>query len=87
MSGGAEANFTLGWDVNVDAHVNLLKTTYAHAKSTGVKPNYVYASSLAVYGGPKCTPQSFVIPKWVHLFSSGVGAGAHGTCIPDVSPP
>lgn len=62
MSGGAEANFELGWSVNLDSHVSLLKTTHAHAKSTQTKPLYVFVSSLAIYGGPKCLPESYVVP-------------------------
>lgn len=63
MSGGAEANFELGYAVNVDSNLNLLKAAHAHAKSSGHKPVYVFVSSLAVYGGPKCTPESYVIPE------------------------
>ena len=63
MSGGSEANFELGYAVNVDAHLNLLKITRASAKKGGPVPVYVFVSSLAVYGGPKCTPESYVIPK------------------------
>jgi len=63
MSGGAEANFELGWAVNVDSNVNLLKATHAHAKEKGTKPVYVFVSSLAVYGGPKCLPESYVVPQ------------------------
>jgi nucleoside-diphosphate-sugar epimerase len=66
MSGGSEANFELGYAVNVDSHVALLKATHAHAKATGqegaTKPVYVFVSSLAIYGGPKCRPQDFVVP-------------------------
>jgi len=60
MSGGSESNFELGYAVNVDSHLNLLKTTRASMKDH--VPVYVFVSSLAVYGGPKCTPQSFVKP-------------------------
>ncbi|EIW68076.1 NAD-dependent epimerase/dehydratase [Tremella mesenterica] len=64
MSGGAEANFDLGYAVNVDAHLNVLKTAVAHAATfpEGEKTVYVFASSLAVYGGPKCRPQDLVVP-------------------------
>lgn len=62
MSGQSESNFELGYAVNVDSHLNLLKTARASAKD-GQKPVYVFASSLAVYGGPKCTPTSLVVPK------------------------
>lgn len=63
MSGGAEANFELGWAVNVDSNVNLLKATHEHAKEKNIKPVYVFVSSLAVYGGPKCLPESYVVPQ------------------------
>jgi len=63
MSGGAEADFDLGYAVNVDSHLNLLKTAHAHAKARSSKPVYVFVSSLAVYGGPKATPQSKVVPQ------------------------
>jgi hypothetical protein len=66
MSGGAEANFPLGYAVNVDSHINLLKVSHAHAEQhfkSGPKPRYV--SSLAVYGGPKARPESLVKPEYV----------------------
>ena len=64
MSGGAEANFDLGYAVNVDSHLTLLKTAAKHGAgaSAGQKPVYVFASSLAVYGGPKCKPEDLVVP-------------------------
>lgn len=66
MSGGSEANFELGWAVNVDSHVNLLKAAHEHANThftDGPKPRYVFVSSLAVYGGEKARPESLVIPQ------------------------
>ena len=63
MSGGAEANFDLGYSVNVDSHLQLLKTTHEHGKATDTKPVYVFVSSLAVYGGPRCRPESYVSPS------------------------
>ena len=65
MSGGSESNFELGYAVNVDSHLNLLKATRATAKQ-GQVPVYVFVSSLAVYGGPKCTPESYVLPASVY---------------------
>jgi nucleoside-diphosphate-sugar epimerase len=62
MSGGSEANFDLGWNVNFNSHVSLLQHTHAHAKEINTKPLYVFVSSLAVYGGPKCLPESYVVP-------------------------
>lgn len=67
MSGGSEANFPLGYAVNVDSHVNLLKVAHQHAEQhfagSGPKPRYVFVSSLAVYGGPKARPHSLVKPE------------------------
>lgn len=62
MSGGSEANFPLGYKVNVDTHTALLHTTHQHASTKGFKAKYVFVSGLAVYGGPKCLPGSFVVP-------------------------
>jgi nucleoside-diphosphate-sugar epimerase len=70
MSGGAEANFPLGYAVNVDSHINLLKVSHAHAEQhfkSGPKPRYVFVSSLAVYGGPKARPESLVKPEYVPI--------------------
>ncbi|WWC61570.1 uncharacterized protein I303_104154 [Kwoniella dejecticola CBS 10117] len=64
MSGGSEANFPLGYSVNIDSHRALLDAAHKHAEkhfSSGPKPVYVFASSLAVYGA--VTPQSVVDPK------------------------
>ena len=62
MSGQSESHFELGYAVNVDSHLNLLKTARASVKPGRPLPVYVFVSSLAVYGGPKCTPESHVIP-------------------------
>ncbi|KAK4685884.1 hypothetical protein P7C73_g4257, partial [Tremellales sp. Uapishka_1] len=75
MSGGSEADFELGYKVNVDSHLNLLRATHAHARTTGQKPVYVFISSLAVYGGPKCRPQDYVVPS---VSRHAVSAAAHG---------
>ncbi|WWD02683.1 hypothetical protein V865_000724 [Kwoniella europaea PYCC6329] len=65
MSGGSEANFPLGYAVNVDSHRALLDATHKHAEANfpqgQPRPIYVFASSLAVYGA--VTPQSVVDPK------------------------
>jgi nucleoside-diphosphate-sugar epimerase len=77
MSGGAEANFPLGYAVNVDSHINLLKVSHAHAEQhfkSGPKPRYVFVSSLAVYGGPKARPESLVKPEYV-IFRTTVQQG------------
>jgi len=62
MSGGSESNFELGYAVNVDSHLNLLRATRESMRGDHT-PVYVFVSSLAVYGGPKCTPESHVVPS------------------------
>jgi nucleoside-diphosphate-sugar epimerase len=47
VSGGAEANFELGTKVNLDATRDLLEA----CRLTGHRPRFVFASSIAVYGG------------------------------------
>lgn len=66
MSGQSEADFELGYNVNLFSHLNLISVATSHTK--GRKEGepaltYVNVSSLAVYGGPKATPQSTVIPE------------------------
>lgn len=70
MSGGSETNFDLGYAVNVDSNVTLLRAAYAHAQATNQtgpsaphKLSYVFVSSLAIYGGDKCKPTDRVIPE------------------------
>jgi nucleoside-diphosphate-sugar epimerase len=48
VSGEAEANFDLGWRVNVDATRALLE----RCRKLGTKPRLLFASSCAVFGGP-----------------------------------
>lgn len=63
MSGGSEANFELGYAVNVDSHVKLLAAARRHSDTVlGRRMVYCFISSLAVYGGPKCKPTDHVIP-------------------------
>ncbi len=65
MSGGSEADFTLGYSVNIFSHMKLLAQVAGHARSRPEGeplPIYVNTSSLAVYGGEKATPLSTVIP-------------------------
>src|SRR3954453_13984703 len=47
VSGGAEANFELGTKVNLDATRDLLEA----CRLAGHRPKFVFASSIAVYGG------------------------------------
>lgn len=66
MSGGSEADFELGYAVNVDSHVRLLAAARRHSDAVlapaGRKMVYCFISSLAVYGGPKCKPTDHVVP-------------------------
>ncbi len=48
VSGEAEANFDLGWRVNVDATRTLLE----RCRTLGTRPRFLFASSCAVFGGP-----------------------------------
>src|SRR2546423_15507897 len=47
VSGGAEANFELGTKVNLDATRDLLEA----CRLGGRVPRFIFASSIAVYGG------------------------------------
>src|ERR671934_569023 len=47
VSGGAEQNFELGTKVNLDATRDLLEA----CRLTGHAPKFIFASSIAVYGG------------------------------------
>jgi nucleoside-diphosphate-sugar epimerase len=47
VSGGAEQNFELGTKVNLDATRDLLEA----CRLTGQRPKFIFASSIAVYGG------------------------------------
>ncbi|MGH8668055.1 MAG: NAD-dependent epimerase/dehydratase family protein [Burkholderiales bacterium] len=47
VSGGAEQNFELGTKVNLDATRDLLEA----CRLTGRRPKFIFASSIAVYGG------------------------------------
>lgn len=48
VSGGAEKDFDLGMHVNLDGHLHLLEALRAR----GSKPRHVFASSVAIFGGP-----------------------------------
>ena len=52
MSGEAEADFDKGMRVNLDATRRLLE----HCRTLDAPPKFVFASSLAVYGGPLPDP-------------------------------
>ncbi|MGV6806082.1 MAG: D-erythronate dehydrogenase [Ruegeria sp.] len=54
VSGQAEAEFDLGWDVNLVATWNLLTALKAeHEASAGsYRPRVIFASSIAVFGAP-----------------------------------
>ena len=51
VSGAAEADFDLGWRVNVDATRALLARSVAQGRS-GPPIRFVFASSIAVHGVP-----------------------------------
>ena len=51
VSGGAEQNFELGMKVNFDATRDLLEAARMAAHLTGVGPQFVFTSSIAVYRG------------------------------------
>ncbi|KAL8292341.1 hypothetical protein RQP46_001807 [Phenoliferia psychrophenolica] len=70
MSGGSEAEFDLGYKVNIDAHRVLLNAARKETltRKDGNKVVYVYTSSQAVYGGDKCLPEAFVDPSVTPLF-------------------
>jgi len=54
VSGGAEADFDLGYAVNLDGGRNVLEA----ARRTGRCPRVVFTSSLAVYGGERTVDDS-----------------------------
>lgn len=91
MSGGSEADFQLGYAVNVDSHVALLKAVTVHQKENRQGkplPIYVYTSSQAVYGGPQCLPE--VRPRFMWRFSSSAHVPSarvtQATVDPEVTP-
>lgn len=54
VSGGAEADFDLGYAVNLDGGRNVLEA----ARRTGRCPKIIFTSSLAVYGGERSIDDS-----------------------------
>jgi len=54
VSGGAEADFDLGYAVNLDGGRNVLEA----ARQTGRCPKIIFTSSLAVYGGERSVDDS-----------------------------
>ena len=60
VSGGAEQNFELGMKVNLDATRDLLEA----CRLAGHRPRFVFASSIAVYGGAdEVTDETPVAPR------------------------
>lgn len=59
VSGQAEAEFDLGWRINLFGSYNVFEA----ARSLGTKPVVVFTSSIAVYGGEIEEP----IEDWTHL--------------------
>ena len=58
VSGGAEQNFELGTKVNLDATRDLLEA----CRLDGQQPKFVFASSIAVYGGKLPDPVTDATP-------------------------
>ncbi len=52
VSGQAEAEFDLGWQINMHGTINVLE----RARALGTKPVVVFSSSMAVYGGDTPDP-------------------------------
>ena len=54
VSGQAEAEFALGWDVNMMAMWHLLNALKAEHDASGgaYRPRMVFTSSIAIFGGP-----------------------------------
>ncbi|MBS8228042.1 D-erythronate dehydrogenase [Vannielia litorea] len=52
VSGQAEAEFDLGWTINMHGTINVLE----RARALGTKPVVVFSSSMAVYGGDTPDP-------------------------------
>ena len=50
VSSEAEANFDLGWDVNIGS----LRLMLERCRALGTKPKFVYASSTAAFGPSQC---------------------------------
>jgi nucleoside-diphosphate-sugar epimerase len=61
VSGEAEADFDLGYRVNLDGTRALLEAIRAAHAADGYRPRLVFASSIAVFGGPlpEVTPEDF----------------------------
>ncbi|KAI5206145.1 NAD(P)-binding protein [Aureobasidium subglaciale] len=67
MSAGSEADFDLGYRVNLHSTLNLLETL--RQKSPGVK--VIYASSTAIYGNP--------LPEWPSEQTLPTPSSSYGT--------
>ena len=54
VSGQAEAEFDVGWDVNMMATWHLLMALRAEHEASGgsYRPRFIFTSSIAVFGGP-----------------------------------
>jgi nucleoside-diphosphate-sugar epimerase len=63
VSGGAEQNFELGTKVNLDATRDLLEA----CRLAGHRPKFVFASSVAVYGGRPPDPVTDETPPLPRL--------------------
>ncbi|CAD0089565.1 unnamed protein product [Aureobasidium mustum] len=67
MSAGSEANFDLGYRVNLHSTLNLLETLRSKCKGVRV----VYASSTAIYGQP--------LPQWPSEATLPTPSSSYGT--------
>ncbi|KAF9483710.1 NAD(P)-binding protein [Pholiota conissans] len=71
MSRGSEDNFDLGTKINIDSVRSLLESTRSHSeRNNPIK--FIFASSLAVYGGPLpdvITPSTLAIPQGSYGFA------------------
>ncbi|EIW59611.1 NAD-P-binding protein [Trametes versicolor FP-101664 SS1] len=66
MSRGSEDNFDLGIKVNVDSVRSVLDAARHAGERTGTSIKFIFASSLAVYGGPLpeiVTPETIATPQ------------------------
>lgn len=61
VSGAAERDFSLGWDINMHQMWTLLDAIRVAHEQTGYRPRFVFASSVAVFGGdlPDVIPDVF----------------------------
>ncbi|KAH9924614.1 NAD(P)-binding protein [Epithele typhae] len=72
MSRGSEDNFDLGLKINVDSVRAVIDAARRYGESTGQLIKFIFASSLAVYGGPLphvVTPETIATPQGAYGMS------------------